>query len=460
MATPVISRAPLMLDGRTANVRTGHYINEVFRRMPKGVKGMAQMTALINRFTTSTTTLNDPLFYWWDKAWQQRATAITDVFNGPGLTNATTTSVAGDTRIVQVAEAAAKSWIVGQQIRLTKFADSGFLEVSGSVVAVIEGIAINGSSSYLTVRMLQADAGSLLGGTYLKGDPAGQQHHEIHTLPDGKFEDVTRLENACSTMLGAYSLTDFQRKAKMERTGIDPLKEMRADAIKDFLLDKESQFMYGIYDASSPTQYSAGGLEYFVKAFDNSTGTNFINALTNTNYIASTTTGPAYTWIYELLSRLISYLTTYAGDFEGDQALTCFHGPQVSLVLNQMVLDKGVYQLGETTSTDEYGLVVRKLRFQNGEINFREHPMFKLQQATQGRMVLLPPGNIKQATFMPFEEIPSDIMDQAGAARSKRTGSTWSSVGKGGFREVCGWEFNGVESMAIVDNVHTQLDRA
>lgn len=452
-----ISRNPLLLDGRSEHVRTGHYLDELYRFMPMGVRAKTALTAFINKVSVGNKPLDDPLFYWWQKPWNQRQTDIIDVYNGPGLTTATSSaSASGSTRVLAMTEAMAKPWIKGHQIRVTKFADAGFLQVSGSVIALVEGVTIGGdANSYLTVTLLETDTNNVLSGAYLKGAPAGQQHGEVHTLPESVFQDVTRVDGACSAMLGAYQMSDYARKMKVQRGGIKALTEMKMDALTQMLIDKEMHCLHGIYSATNPEQLAAGGLEYYIKQREPSAGYNMVDALTDTIYLTSAQTGPAYTWIYELLEGIVDYGTRWidAPDYR------CYHGGEVGMVINAMIRDKGIWNLGETTGVDEYGLSFTKLKFQNGTITFYEHPLFKHNPANHGRAILVPETGIQQVTFMPFEEIPSDIMDEEGARRAKRTGSVWSSVGKGGFREVCGWKFNGVEGMFIIDNIHRKLNR-
>jgi|GEM_PF-5505215 len=445
---------PVLVNQRTTDVHDEYWFPEVYRHMPKGIKEIGMMTALIagNKKMTRT---NSRSMNWWEKGWNQRNTAVTDVFNGPGLATATSSaSASGVSRTIQMAANDAKKWEQGHMVAVWKFNEAGLYKTVGEpAIGLVTGKSINGSSSYITVTLQREDTDNVLSGTYLKLGPAGQKHPDIHTLPNSSFEDLTKIEGAQSTFLGAFELNDFER-LENTRPNYDITTECRKDAFKNFQIDKELAFLHSIFDGADPTYQSTGGMEYYLSNYQEAAGRNIIDAASTTTYL-STETGPAYTWIYTLLENFMEYSSRWNPEKTWD----VFHGGQAGLVINQMIRDAGQWNLGQTKGVDTYGLKFTQLDFQNGSLRFREHPLFKTAEAYQGQMVIVNPEYVEQATFVPFEEIPADLMNAERASRARRDGTNWSSVSKGGFREVCGWKFCGVNSMAIIRNVHTKVNR-
>lgn len=450
-----VATNPMAITGLDQDMREEHYFREVFRYAPLGVKSRAMMTHMIGAVRNQRR-IEDGLFNFYEKPFNQRDTAVIDVYDGPGLTTATTAGgAAGATRVIAVTAANAKIWEVGMHVVLTKFNDAAFKQYVATAKGKITGKSVGSdTTSYLTIVLSQADSDNACSGTYLRINPGGQSHHNIHTLPESHVEKPTKFRGACSTFLGSYSMDDMTRTTKL-RVDYDVWREAEMDGLKDFFIDKEGHFLEGVFDEDDPEELVAGGLEYYMETHAVA-GRNIINAITDTTYLASSVTGPSYTWIYELLEGVMEYASRY----RGDEDLRCFHGGQAGIVINRMIRDKGVYNIGQTTERDEFGFVFNKLTFQSGgTLRFYEHPLFKNAPRYQATMIIPNLENITQVTRMRFENIPADVMNEERSRRARRDGTVWSSVAKGGFREVCGWKFNAVNGMFIIRNVHPDLSR-
>ena len=452
----VIRSAPVLVTDRTADVHDDHWAKEVYRVMPMGIKSVSKLNTMI-RMANATQRIKERRFHWWWKEFEQRITDVTDCYNEPTLTTATSTaSASGAVRYLKVSDEAATKWQVGQLIKVTKFADSGYLQVSGSVVGLVTAKSIvNSTDSSLTITLQVADTNNILSGAYLKATPAGQRNADTHSLPETSFEDLVKIDGAMSTLLGAYSFNDFA-DGDSTRPNYQVRFESMQDALKDLMIDKEMMLLDGQYkDQKDYT--SAGGLEYYLRLRQPQTGQQVIDALTDSIYLGSTT-GPAYTWIYDLVEGILSVMSET--NTEGEYKAVC--GPEVGLVLNRFFRSAGTYNLGQTTSVTTYGFKATRLETQHGSIDFMEHPLFKRDPATKGRMVILDPKKITTMEYLPLQHIGKNLMTSAleTRARENQDGRTWSSNNKAGFREVLGWKFSDISSMAIVDNITSKVDRS
>ena len=453
MADPVIRKNPVLVDNRTTDIHEDHFSSSVYREMPMGLQSIAKMSMMVKK-AGSTIRIPQRRFHWWWKAFDQRITDVTDVFNGPGLSNATSTASAVDSlRIIQVDTAAATKWQVGQLMRVTKFNDSAFQQVVSYATGVVTDKTIGSdTTSYITIKLQSADSDNALSGAYLKATPSGQRNPDVHSLPEASFEDVTKRDGAMSTFLGAYEFNDYADLTK-SRADYPVRLEAMQQALKDLMIEKEFGFLEGIYkDAATYT--SAGGLEYYLGQYQPAAGQQIIDALTDTTYINGQT-GPAYTWIYELIEGLMAFMSET--NPEGEYHALC--GGEAGIVINQMFRDRGTYNLGQTTNVTKYGFKATQLETQNGSIVFHQHPLFKRHPARKGSIVIIDPTKIKTYEFLPLQHIGKDLMKSAIEERNSVDGRVWSSNNKAGFRECCGWEFSDISSMAVINNVHSKLNR-
>lgn len=450
--------SPQQVQDWVSGLRDEYHFPEVFRYAPMGVRSRAMMTLLIAE-QSNNHKVPDTVFKFWKKPWNQRDCAVVDCYDGPGLTTATTAGgAAGATRVLAMTAVNTTLWEVGQHVVVTKFNDSGFLRYVSEAKGKVTGKTVNGDSdSYLTITLDQADSDNALSGAYLRANPAGQSHPNIHTLPESHVENPTSYDGAVSTFLGSYSMDDVTRMIAARNTNpnYNSWAECQADGMKDFAIDKEMAYLESVLDITTQNETRTGGMAYYLNAYQAQSGQNIINALTDTIYLSASTTGPAYTWIYEMLSGVMEY----AGRWFTEGEVSCFHGGQVGLVINEMIRDKGTWNLGDTTGVDNFGFKFRRLTFQNGSIKFYDHPLFRNAARYQSAMIITDPANVAQATFSGLETIPADVENSERQKRAKRDGTIWSSVAKGGFREICGWKFNAIDGMFIIRNVHPQLSR-
>lgn len=455
MSDPVIRKNPVLVTDRTADIHEDYFSSSVYREMPLGLQSTAKMSMMVKK-ASPTVRLKQRKFHWWWKAFEQGITDVTDVFNGPGLTNGTSTASAdGAVRIVQVSAADATKWQVGQLMRVTKFNDAAFQQVVSYATGVVTDKTIGSdTTSYVTIKLQSADSDNALAGTYLKATPSGQRNTDVHSLPEASFEDVTKRDGAMSTFLGAYEFNDYADLTESRANYPVRLNAMQ-DALKNLMIQKEFGFLEGIYKDTA-TYTSAGGLEYYITQHQPATGQQLIDALTDTTYLSSSNTGPAYTWIYELIEGLMAFMSET--NPEGEYHALC--GGEAGMVVNQMFRDRGTYNLGQTTTVSKYGFKATQLETQNGSIVFHQHPLFKRHPARKGSIVILDPKKIKTYEFIPLQHIGKDLMKSAIEERNAVDGTTWSSNNKAGFRECCGWEFTDISSMAVINNVHTKLNRS
>ena len=133
----------------TTDQRPKNWRQKVLQLYPNGD---AALTAILSMMKSEGT--DDPEFNWWTKSLAIQAAAVTNVYTDAGLTTAYTTGgVAGDIHYAKVAtEALTSEFRAGHQVILRNTANYAD-DCNGKVISIVK----NGSSSYIAVKLLEAD---------------------------------------------------------------------------------------------------------------------------------------------------------------------------------------------------------------------------------------------------------------------------------------------------------------
>lgn len=151
----------------------------------------------------------DPHFYWFEKDLADQKTTITaatDIFTDSAMANALLVSTSAQYTIlyVKVAEAFAKQCVAGYQLMLMDTSD-----LRAANLAVIQKVELNGASSKLTMRIMEADttvnAYSLLSVDAI--EIAGSSFAEGSNMPEAVHYDPVKYDNYTDIHKNAISQT-------------------------------------------------------------------------------------------------------------------------------------------------------------------------------------------------------------------------------------------------------------
>lgn len=441
----------LDIQDRLSSVHPQNWASEFYQYLPLDKKkGMLTIhsEAYGNDPTDSQT------FNYWDRAFNQRSGAVIDVFDGPGLTNATAgASASGSIVNVQLTAANAKLYNVGDQMQLTSTLSSAFTTVVGRVTSV----SIAGdTTSYVTLTLMETDTDSVCASSAIRFNPAGQSFPNKTELPSGRFYEVNLRTGVCANHLGAWSLTPHEIKEK-SRLRQNAGQIAIEDATQDLLISSEMGKLWSVQDTSDPGNLKMGGLKWILQQ-RTTAGRNIINFKTDSTYFTNGETGNFPLLGYQWLRNIGEYLGRWQGD-GGEWNVYC--GGLAMEAVNAMITERSHYEI--TTGTDDYGFNFTKLHMLSGSWKFYEHPLFVNEAAYQNMMIVTRPQLIKTRVFLPMEYVQPQRFAQLAAGINGGSvavdGTNWSTELKGGWFMCQGLQVDCPDAHAIINGVGLGIER-
>jgi hypothetical protein len=361
--------------------------------------GEMPLTAILSKMGEEQ--VDDPEFNWWTKKFPDQAGAVTGVYTDTGLSAAYSSSyasgstgcIAGTTLYVKMAEATAKEFRLGHQILLRDASDP-YVDVNCKVTVAP---VLNGASSYLTVKTLEADDNSyavFAGASHNLSDCdrvmiIGNINAEGAAMPSAVTYDPTKYYNYTQIFRTPLSITRTARKTKLR--GPNAYQEAKREALELHGVEMEKAFIWGIPSetnggASSGTAYperTTQGIINFVRA---NVPANFNSYDLNSTYSgkAWTATGGGELWLDNMLEQLFRFGT-------GEKLGVC--GSGVLLAIQQLV--KAGAHMNITPTITSYGLDVVQWVTPFGRIYLKMHPLMSQEVTTRKKLLLLEPKNLK-----------------------------------------------------------------
>lgn len=366
-------------DERPKNWRQG-----ILRISPNG---MAPLTAVLSKMPEEK--VDDPEFNWWTKGLPAQRGTVTEVYTGVLSTAYTTGGAAGDTLYVNVStEATCKEFRVGHQVLLrnsSNYAD----DTNAKVVAVV----LNGTSSYVAVKLLEADpttTGIADCDTILV---IGNINPEGGSMPNAIAYDPTKYTNYTQIFRTPLSITRTARKTRLRTE--DSYKEAKREALELHSIEMEKAFIWGVPtegtgDNGMPER-TTGGLVYNIV----NNGGNVSDYTTQTDFTDVTWLDSGEEWLDQELEETFRY---------GALDKLAFCGSGVILAINKLVKEYGNYEFKPTTK--DYGIKVTEWHTPFGMINMVTHPLFSHETTNRNTMIIFEPKGLRyryidDTTFYP-----------------------------------------------------------
>ena len=290
--------------------------------------------------------------------------------------------VAGTVLYMKMAEATAKEFRVGHQVLLRDASDYT-VDVNAKVLAR----GLNGASSYITVKLLEADDNSAFAHTLVHCDRViiiGSIHPEGAVMPTGVTYDPTKYTNYTQIMRTPLSITRTARLTKL-RTG-DAYREMKREALELHGLEMEKNFLFsikteGVGDNGKPER-TTGGILWFLRQYVPANVNDFsLNAAYSGKDWLDV--GGGKHWMDAYTEQLFRY---------GAGEKLCLCGSGAILGLNRLAEAGAHMEL--TPMTTSYGIKVTEWRTPFGSLYLKNHPLMSVETTTRYGMLLLEPKNL------------------------------------------------------------------
>jgi len=305
----------------------------------------------------------DQKYHWHDRLSPGLTYDITGLYTNAALSSGYTSGGAvGDTLYVKLAENDAKSFRSGDQVLLRDNSDA---DVDKN--ALVSARQLNGASSYLMVKLLEADATT--DGSHDLSDAdkiasAGTAQGVGSPIPDAVTYAPTAYENYTQIFEESLDLSRTGLKTSL-RTG-DPYLDAKTLALQNLLKKKERAYFFGVRyedtDEKGKSRTFTGGLRWFLKQYASDNVSNYVYDAT---YTAKTWLQGGEDWLDEKLELIFRY---------GSDTKFGICGSGVLLGLKALAKNSAYYQINPRTTA--YGLKIMEFVTPFGTVYFKKHPGF------------------------------------------------------------------------------------
>ena len=377
-------------DWSDSDMRPKNWREGILRLYPNGD---APLTAILSKMKSEKT--SDPQFYWWTKGLPTQAADVTGVYTDSALASSYLSGgVAGTVLYLKMAAASIPQFRPGHQVVLRDKSDYS-VDVNAKVLSCVT----NGDSSYISVKLLEADDNSVAGHNLSDCDYVlviGNINPEGGAMPNAVVYDPRKYTNYTQIFRTPLSITRTARKTRL-RTG-DAYKEAKREALEMHSIEMEKAFIWGIptegTGANGKPERTTGGLIY--------------NIITNggivSDYATQTEVTDA-TWLdggEEWLDYELEQIFRYGA---GEKLAFC--GSGVLLAINKLIKEYGNFEFQPKTKS--YGIRVSEWHTPFGMINLMTHPLFSYEATNRNSMVVFEPADLKymyidDTTFYPDPE--------------------------------------------------------
>jgi hypothetical protein len=379
--------------------------------------GMAPLTGIMSKMSRKP--VDDPEFKWWTQGLPTQASAVTGVYTDSALSSAYVNGgVLGSVLYLKMAVAQIPQFRSGHQVLLRNTADYT-LDVNAKVIAVVS----NGASSYLAVKLLEADNNSAVNflATCNYVLVIGNINPEGGAMPDAISYDPVKYSNYTQIFRTPLSITRTARLTRL-RTG-DAYKKMKKEALELNSLEIEKAIIWGVptelTGSNGKPERTTGGLIYNIV----NNGGVVSNFSTQTDFQNVSWMDAGEEWLDFILEQVFRY---------GSGEKLCFCGSGVLLQINKLIKEYGNFQF--VPATKSYGIKVTEWHTPFGMINLMTHPLFSYEATNRNTAVIFEPSdlNYRYITDTTFFEDP----DKQNTGRGRIDGTDEE------FLTECGLEFH------------------
>ncbi len=338
-----------------------------------GPNGDVPLTALLAKAKSKK--VDDPKFHWYEKGLPEQRATVTEVYTDAAMSSAYATGGAvGDVLYVKCSAAHASEFRPGHQVLLRNSANDAD-DTNGKVMAV----EINGASSKVAVKLLQADpttTGIADVNTMLI---IGSVNPEGGTMPSSIAYDPTEKYNVCGIHRTPLSITRTARKTRL-RTG-DQYKEAKRECLQMHSIELEKNFLWsyateGVGANGKPERTTKGLITAIRESGSGAIVSNY-STESDAQWAGKLWIDAGEDWLDAQLEQIFRY---------GGSERVCFCGSDCILQLNKIVKASGNYQL--TPKAMGYGIKVMEWYTPFGTLYLQRHPLFSYETTNRSAMVI------------------------------------------------------------------------
>lgn len=342
--------------------------------------GQAPLTAIMSKLKSER--VDDPEYNWWTKTLPSQRATVTGIYTDAVLATAYTSGgVAGDIVYFKMAAADVAHFRVGHQVLMRDASD-----LTVDVVGKVTARAANGASSYVAVKLLEADDNSA---SHDLSDCdtmiiIGNVNAEGAAMPGAVAYDPTKIANYTQIWRTSLSITRTARRTKL-RTG-DSYKEAKREALELHSLEMEKSMIFGVPtegtgDNGKPER-TTGGILYYLRTY---ASTNVVDFYSDSTYSGKAwlDDGGGETWLTNFLELLFRY---------GRQEKLALCGSGALLGINRLA--QASTHMNITPTTKAYGINVNQWITPFGTIYLKTHPLFSMEATLRNSILLIEPEEL------------------------------------------------------------------
>lgn len=376
------------------NEREGAWRQGILRIFPNGMAPLTALTALMKKEKTS-----DPHFHWWTKTLTTQRAAVTGVYNDAALSSSYTSGgVSGSVVYAKIAAADTLMFRAGHQVLLRDASDPTM-----TVVGKVLSVTVNGASSALCVRLIEADDNSTAGNlsncdTVLI---VGNINPQGGLRPVAISQSPTEHSNYTQIFRDPLQLTRTAMQTSF-RTG-DKYTEGKRDTLEQHSIGMEKGFLWGVatsgWGDNGQPETTTSGLITQVKA----EGTVEDYSL-DTDFSGKKWIEGGMDW----LEAQIELMFRYGG---GTERL-CFCGSGALQGVQKLVRELGFYTI--STGQEAFGIKVTRLETVHGTLVLKTHPLFSYEPVDRYSMLCFEPANVTYRFIQDTIFKPDNTQNQGG----------------------------------------------
>jgi len=350
--------------------------------------GAVSLTAITGMFPERSIT--DQKHNWKTRTLTSQSGAVTNIYIDSALSTAyvyashqSTYGIAGGVVYVKCALATAKEFREGHQVRL-RDSDRLDVDVTGKVVDVRH----NGASSYIAVKLLEADDNDTVSATYNLATVdrimvIGNVNSVAGTRPRAISYDPIDVYNYTHIFRTPFEVAGSTLSVDLR--GRDAYAQEMRDALLIHSIEKEKALLWSVRSANTGAnkkkEYTMMGIDQFIKTYMSSNVSDFS---LSTTYSGKTWIQSGLDWFDDMMQQIF-----HEGDgtLGGEVLGVC--GDAAAKGIMRMVRNNTLYSISSETA--EYGIKLHKLTSIFGDLLIKVHPLLSQDTTTANTMFVIPP---------------------------------------------------------------------
>ncbi len=411
---------------------------------PNGSTVITGIAAMMKSEPTDSTT-----YHWWTRTMPSQGGAVAGIYINDDLSTAyvrathqATRGIAGQVLFAKVALAVAKEFREGHMIRLEDTDRSDAM-----VMATVIGVVLNGASSYIAFRLLEADDNSATPTSYNlstvdKIAVSGNLNPQGGVRPSAITYDPEELYNYTGIFRTSLELTRTAIKEKLRtRNAYQDAKDMSL-LIHGVEMEKARLFSLkssGTGANGKPLK-TPMGIREFILTY-NSTGYDDYSLSTDADYAGKTWLAAGEDWLDEKIWNCFNYVPDSPGVNASERVVV--GGLGAIKAINKLIKRNNTYTIerGEIG----YGIKVGILETNAGTWYLKSHPLFTQDAVLTNSLVVFPPAMMIDRPFEETDFKQDDTYRKGGGTGVDGPQEEWLTE--------MGWEFHHAPMWAWLNGV-------